>query len=77
VCASKAANTGCCVEFPINSYRIQPTNYEPTSHRQGSPQQMSDGTLRTPGAVDFFRILNENVRVVHVLGGSQLGWHDL
>lgn len=29
----------------------------------GAPQQMSDGTLRTPGAVDFFRILNEQVGV--------------
>jgi exocyst complex component 3 len=26
------------------------------------PTQMADGTLRTPGAVDFFRILNEEVR---------------
>lgn len=32
------------------------------NNMQGAPQQMSDGTLRTPGAVDFFRILNENVR---------------
>jgi hypothetical protein len=27
----------------------------------GQPQQMTDGTLRTPGMVDFFRMLNEQV----------------
>jgi hypothetical protein len=29
----------------------------------GQPQQMTDGTLRTPGVVDFFRMLNEQVRI--------------
>ncbi len=29
---------------------------------QREPTQMADGSLRTPGAVDFFRILNEEVR---------------
>lgn len=32
------------------------------------PQQMTDGTLRTPGVIDFFRILNEQVRGVKQLG---------
>jgi hypothetical protein len=27
----------------------------------GQPQQMTDGRLRTPGVVDFFRMLNEQV----------------
>eukprot|EP00882_Tetradesmus_deserticola_P033102 GHRQ01037782.1.p1 GENE.GHRQ01037782.1~~GHRQ01037782.1.p1 ORF type:complete len:158 (+),score=55.56 GHRQ01037782.1:299-772(+) len=30
----------------------------------GQPQQMSDGALRTPGVVDFFRMLNEQVSVL-------------
>ncbi|KAI8463893.1 MAG: component of the exocyst complex [Monoraphidium minutum] len=39
---------------------------------QGSPQQMSDGTLRTPGAVDFFRILNENVAVLEDISRGEV-----
>jgi hypothetical protein len=27
----------------------------------GQPQQLGDGTLRTPGVIDFFRMLNEQV----------------
>lgn len=29
----------------------------------GQPQQMGDGTLRTPGVIDFFRMLNEQVDI--------------
>ncbi|KIY92823.1 hypothetical protein MNEG_15140, partial [Monoraphidium neglectum] len=33
---------------------------------------MSDGTLRTPGAVDFFRILNENVAVLEDISRGEV-----
>lgn len=35
----------------------------------GQPQQLGDGTLRTPGVIDFFRMLNEQVKQ----GGA---WRD-
>ncbi|GBF89218.1 exocyst complex component Sec6 [Raphidocelis subcapitata] len=38
----------------------------------GAPQQMSDGTLRTPGAVDFFRLLNEHVAVVEEVSRGEV-----
>ncbi len=33
---------------------------------------MSDGTLRTPGAVDFFRLLNEHVAVVEEVSRGEV-----
>ena len=53
------------VMMPPASYSRSPSALtRPPFHPngQGAPHQMADGTLRTPGAVDFFRILNENVR---------------
>lgn len=37
---------------------------------QREPTQMADGSLRTPGAVDFFRILNEEVRACGAEGAE-------
>jgi hypothetical protein len=33
---------------------------------------MTDGTLRTPGVVDFFRMLNEQVRSAGILQRNNL-----
>jgi exocyst complex component 3 len=40
---------------------------------QGEPKQAPDGTLRTPGAVDFFRLLNEEMSIIEdISAGSVL-----
>ena len=36
----------------------------------GHPQQRADGTLRTMGAIEFFKMLNEQVRVMNGRMGS-------
>ncbi|KAF6256967.1 exocyst complex component Sec6-domain-containing protein [Scenedesmus sp. NREL 46B-D3] len=38
----------------------------------GQPQQMTDGTLRTPGVVDFFRMLNEQVSVLEEISAGEV-----
>eukprot|EP00879_Flechtneria_rotunda_P009504 GHRR01009948.1.p1 GENE.GHRR01009948.1~~GHRR01009948.1.p1 ORF type:complete len:813 (+),score=297.11 GHRR01009948.1:359-2797(+) len=38
----------------------------------GQPQQMSDGTLRTPGVIDFFRMLNEQVSVLEEISHGEV-----
>lgn len=38
----------------------------------GQPQQMTDGTLRTPGVVDFFRMLNEQVSVLEEISTGEV-----
>eukprot|EP00878_Enallax_costatus_P028845 GHUV01031195.1.p1 GENE.GHUV01031195.1~~GHUV01031195.1.p1 ORF type:complete len:391 (+),score=148.69 GHUV01031195.1:342-1514(+) len=39
---------------------------------EGQPQQMGDGTLRTPGVIDFFRMLNEQVSVLEEISGGEV-----
>lgn len=45
------------------------------SDMKAEPRMAEDGKLWTPGAVDFFRTVNEQVAVVeeHAVGGLLLG----
>ena len=47
----------------------------PQSDMKAKPRMAEDGKLWTPGAVDFFRTVNEQVGVVeeHAVGGLLLG----
>ena len=38
----------------------------------GEPKQADDGKLWTPGAVDFFRIVNEQVSVVEEVSSGEM-----
>ena len=38
----------------------------------GEPKQADDGKLWTPGAVDFFRIVNEQVSVVEDVSSGEM-----
>jgi exocyst complex component 3 len=38
----------------------------------GEPKQAEDGQLWTPGAVDFFRIVNEQVTVVEEVSNGEM-----
>ena len=38
----------------------------------GEPKQKEDGQLWTPGAVDFFRIVNEQVSVVEEVSSGEM-----